>query len=198
MDRKSLLLVTLFVEGGLYVLGLLLMGGSGAFQAHFSLSWSATGYALLLCSPMFVALYISVRSNWEPLARLQTEMEEKVVPLFANCKIIDLALIALLAGLGEELFFRGWMQAALSNRMGIWIGILLASLIFGLMHYLSMTYFIYAFVTGIYLGLIYQSSGNLYIVMAIHVVYDFVALIYLLKKSPSAKTEGDHTESTSN
>ena len=181
MNRKTLLLVTLFVEGGLYAFGLLLMGGSNALQSAFSLSWVATGYALLLCIPMFGALYLSVRSNWEPLSRLRTEMEEKVVPIFAKCKIVDLALIALLAGVSEELFFRGWMQGALVNKLGVIPGILIASVIFGFAHYLSAVYAIYAGLTGLYLGMIYRAFGNLYIVMAIHALYDFIALVVLVK-----------------
>ncbi len=115
MDRKALLLITLFVEGGLFVIGLILMGGSGALLPRFSLSWSATAYALLLCIPMFAALYISVRSEWGPLSRLRKEIDEKIVPIFVNCKIIDFAFIAFLAGISEELFFRGWLQSALSK-----------------------------------------------------------------------------------
>ena len=182
MDRKTLLLVTLFVEGGLYVFGLLLMGSPSALQAKFNLSWSVTGYALLLCLPMFATLYFSVRSKWEPLSQLSQEIEEKVAPIFANCNIIDLGIIALLAGVGEELFFRGWLQGALTQRFGVWLGILTVSAIFGLAHYLSLTYAIYAGLTGLYLGLIYQISGNLYIVMVIHALYDFIALVYLVRE----------------
>ena len=87
------------------MIGLLLMGGSSAVLSHFSLSWSATGYAALLCIPMFAALYFAMRTEWKPLSQLRNEINEKVVPIFANCKIIDLAVIALLAGTGEELFF---------------------------------------------------------------------------------------------
>jgi membrane protease YdiL (CAAX protease family) len=182
MSRKTLLLVTLFVEGGLYLLGLLLMGGPSAFQSRFSLSWSATGYALLLCLPLFLSLYFAIRTEWEPLSRLRKEISEKVVPIFVNCKFIDLGLIAFLAGVGEEVFFRGWMQGSLVNRLGIWIGILIASVIFGFAHYLSPTYAIYAFITGVYLGVIYEVSGNLFIIMAIHAVYDFIALVYLVRE----------------
>ena len=189
MKRKTLLLVTLFVEGGLYVVGLLLMGSSGAVQAKFSFSWNATLYALLLSLPMFAALYFAVWSKWEPLSQLRIELEEKVVPLFANCEIIDLVVIALLAGVSEELFFRGWLQGALTIRFGIWSGILVASAIFGFAHYLSPTYAIYAGLTGLYLGIIYQLSGNLYVVMAIHAVYDFIALVYLVRKSRDKETK---------
>jgi membrane protease YdiL (CAAX protease family) len=83
---------------------------------------------------------------------------------------------------GEELFFRGWMQAVLVERTGMLIGILITSLIFGFLHYLSTAYAVYAFIMGIYFGMIYLVSGNLYIVMAIHVLYDFVALAYLFKR----------------
>jgi len=182
MDRKALLFVTLFVEGGLFVFGLLLMGGSGSLSPKFLLSWGATGWALLLSIPMFVGLYITSRSEWGPLTRFNDEIKEKVAPIFANCNVIDLALIAFLAGTGEELFFRGWLQGALASRLGVTLGILLASGIFGFAHYLSPTYAIYAGLTGLYLGAIYHISGNLYVVMGIHALYDFVALVYLVRK----------------
>ena len=187
MSRKSLLLVAVFTEGGLFLLGLLL--DPQALASKFSLSWNATASALLLCLPMLAALYFAVRSNWAPLSQLRAELDEKVTPLFTNLKIPDLALIALLAGIGEELFFRGWLQGSLTNRFDVWIGILIASAIFGFAHYLSPTYAIYAGLTGIYLGMIYQVSGNLYIVMAIHALYDFIALMYLVRNGKSKGTE---------
>jgi membrane protease YdiL (CAAX protease family) len=131
---------------------------------------------------MFAALYFSMHSDWKPIVQLKREMEEKILPIFSSTKIFDLAFIAFFAGVGEEIFFRGWMQAVLMERSGVLIGILITSLIFGLLHYLSTVYAIYAFITGIYLGVIYYVSGNLYIVMAIHALYDFVALAYLFKR----------------
>jgi membrane protease YdiL (CAAX protease family) len=183
MNRKTLLLITVITEGGLLLVGLVLMSFAHiAFLPTFKPTPKATLFALLLCLPMFVGLYLSMRSKWTPIVQLKTELEEKVLPIFSNCKIIDLAVIAFFAGLGEELFFRGWMQSVLINKSGVWVGILITSLVFGLLHYLSTTYAIYAFITGVYLGVIYYVSGNLYIVLAIHAVYDFVALVYLVRK----------------
>ena len=188
MNRKILLLITFLVEGGLFLFGLLLMGGLGVMLSWFSFSWSATGYALLLCLPMFAALFFAMRSEWGPLSRLRTEMDEKVLPIFANCKILDLVVIACLAGTGEELFFRGWLQASLASKFDVFFGILIASVIFGCAHYLSTTYAIYAGLTGLYLGVIFHLTGNLYIVMAIHALYDFIALVYLVKKADNQET----------
>ena len=183
MSRKTLLMVAFFVEGGLFFIGLLLMGvSSQELWSRFDLSRRATAYALLLCVPMLAMLYLSERTQWPPLARLRDELDEKVMPIFANCKLIDLVAIAFLAGLGEELFFRGWLQGLLINKLDVLLGILIASAVFGFMHYLSPIYAIYAGLTGVYLGLIYQLSGNLYIVMVIHAVYDFIALMALLYK----------------
>ena len=188
MARKALLLITFFAEGGLFLIGLLLIGGSSAVLSHFSLSWSATGYATLLCIPMFAALYFAMWTEWRPLSQLRNEIDEKIAPIFANCKIVDLAVIALLAGVGEELFFRGWLQTVLTHKSGVLLGIVITSAIFGLLHYLSTTYAIYAFLTGIYLGIIYHITGNLFIVMAIHALYDFIALVYLVKKGRGDET----------
>ena len=110
-------------------------------------------------------------------------------PIFSNCNLIDLAAIAFFAGVGEELFFRSWTQAVLAERSGIVIGILVTSLVFGFLHYLSSAYAIYAFITSIYLGIIYLATANLFIVMAIHAVYDFIALVYLVKKGKGKEIE---------
>jgi len=190
MNRRTLLSVTVLIEGGLLLVSMLLLDYSVAeLWANMELSWKATAYALLLCLPMFAALYFTMQSLWEPVSRLRKEIDEKILPIFSKCKLIDLALIALLAGIGEELFFRGWLQSVLVNKSGVLLGILIASAIFGLLHYLSTAYAIYAFITGIYLGLIHQISGNLYVVMAIHALYDFVALVYLVRKSKDVSSE---------
>ena len=183
MDRKKLLIVSVAVEGGLFVMGLILANYAQLnIWNTFSISLTATVYSLLFCLPMFAFLLMSIRLTWGPFARLRRELEGKVRPLFVNSKMIDLALIALFAGLGEELIFRGWLQGVLIAKTNVWMGILLSSLIFGLAHYISTDYAIYAFITGIYLGLIYQVLNNLFIVMMIHAVYDFAALVYLVRK----------------
>jgi membrane protease YdiL (CAAX protease family) len=184
MDKKALLFITFFVEGGLILLSPVLMSYSQVeLWPKIGLSWSATAYALLLCIPMLAALYFAIRTRWSPLSRLKGEIEEKIIPIFANCKTFDLAVIAFLAGVGEEIFFRGWLQGVLTSRFEAWSGILIASAIFGLAHYISPTYAIYAFLTGLYLGVIYQAFGNLYIITVIHAVYDFIALMYLVYRA---------------
>ena len=190
MNKKTLLLITLVTEGGLYFLGLMLMNSAQLeLRSVFNVSWKAILYAILLTLPMFVTLFLIERTNIKSIVDLRKEMDEKVLPIFSGTNLLDLAFIAFFAGVGEELFFRGWMQVVLADRFGLVVGIFITSLVFGFLHYLSLAYAVYAFITSIYLGIIYHLTGNVFIVMAIHAVYDFVALVYLVRKSKDVSSE---------
>nr|WP_239056945.1 CPBP family intramembrane glutamic endopeptidase [Wenzhouxiangella limi] len=89
-------------------------------------------------------------------------------------------MVALLAGVGEELLFRGVIQGGLDGVIGPWPALALASLLFGAMHALSRAYFVLATVMGLYMGLVYLWTGNLLIPILIHFLYDWVVLRYYL------------------
>ena len=169
MDRRALLWITVFAEGGLGLVGLVLLRSAGELlRSRFLLSWCATAYALLFCLPLLAILTLVVRSSWPPLVQLNQAIGEKILPIFVNCKLSDLLLIALLAGVGEELFFRGWLQGLLAGKFGLWVGVLVASFLFGAAHSISTFYALYASLVGLYLGILYYLFGDLYMVMAIH------------------------------
>ena len=96
----------------------------------------------------------------------------------AKCGICK--IIALLAGLGEEALFRGVLQTSLAGTMNVWLAVCLIGALFGLVHYVSTTYAIYAGLVGVYLGVLHILTGNLLVPILIHAVYDFVALTYLV------------------
>jgi membrane protease YdiL (CAAX protease family) len=127
---------------------------------------------------MFLAIL-----NWPigPLARIKKFCEEDVVSLFQESSWSELALISLSAGVGEEMLFRGALQAAFVHWMGTAGGLVVASLAFGLMHAISMTYIIITVILGLYLGWVWIANGNLLTVMVTHALYDFVALGYLIR-----------------
>ncbi|MBN7771337.1 CPBP family intramembrane metalloprotease [Marinobacter daepoensis] len=92
-----------------------------------------------------------------------------------------LLVLCVLAGVGEELLFRGAVQGWLLQHTGPWTALLAASVLFGLVHYVSFTYFLVATGLGLVLGAAYQVSGSLPMVMVWHAVYDMLALYFLLK-----------------
>lgn len=92
-----------------------------------------------------------------------------------------LIALSVLAGVGEELLFRGAVQGWLANLTGAWPAIFASALLFGLVHYVSFTYFLVATGLGLLLGFAYHVSGSLELVMIWHALYDMVALFILVR-----------------
>lgn len=98
--------------------------------------------------------------------------------------------VSLLAGFGEELLFRGVIQAGLEHLTGAVAGLLLASLIFGLLHAITPAYFLLATLMGLYLGLLYQQTGNLLIPCLVHALYDWIAITWYLRATRVGPRQG--------
>jgi membrane protease YdiL (CAAX protease family) len=118
---------------------------------------------------------------WQELREL---LRSHLAAYFAKATLYELACVALAAGVGEELLFRGFLLEALTRHLdadawGGWLPLVLSSLMFGVVHYVSGTYLVLATLVGAYLGLMVIVSGSLWVPMTTHAVYDFVALIYL-------------------
>lgn len=94
---------------------------------------------------------------------------------------VVLILLSLLAGIGEELLFRGAIQGWLMAHTDPVTAVLAASVMFGLVHYISFTYFLVATGLGLTLGAAYTLSESLAMVMIWHAVYDMIALYCLLR-----------------
>lgn len=146
-----------------------------------SFSWNArdAGIGVLAAFPMLAALAAALRWPIGPLARIERFFDKEVRPLLGNRPWSDLALISLAAGIGEEMLFRGVFQAAFGRWLRPGAGLAIASLLFGLLHPITLTYIVIAALMGAYLGVIWLLNGNLLTVMIAHAVYDFLALIVL-------------------
>ena len=145
------------------------------------LTGQALLWGILATLPLFAGLIWTVRTQSPRFAELRQFVQQYVVPLFAGCSLWEMALIALIAGVGEELLFRGLIQTGLTAVTSLWPGLLLASLIFGLLHYITRLYAILAALIGLYLGFLFITFDNLAVAMIVHTLYDFVALIYLVR-----------------
>ncbi len=104
--------------------------------------------------------------------------------LFRRSGVTAVLAVSALAGLGEELLMRGVVQAGLAGPLGPMAAIAVASVAFGALHYLSHVYFVLATVMGLYLGVLYYTTGDLLLVALVHALYDAVAIGYLLYGPP--------------
>jgi membrane protease YdiL (CAAX protease family) len=136
-----------------------------------------TALAVLATLPLLGALWGLLASGWQPIRRLVNELERHVLPLFARCTPLELAAIAAAAGIGEELLFRGLVQELLMRAAGVPLGLLVASALFGLAHFVTGTYAVLAGAVGLYLGALAVLSGGLWVPILVHALYDLVALV---------------------
>lgn len=173
-------------EGGLAVLavGLGWVVGRPPLET-FAWDWAAAGWGLAATLPLLLVLWACLTIRWRPLRRIAEVLDESIVPLLGRCRTLDLAVLAALAGLGEEMLFRGVIQAAVAGWLGgdagQWIGLTAASLLFALAHSITVMYLVLAGLIGLFLGGIWLATGNLLVPIIAHAAYDFVALVYFVK-----------------
>ncbi len=170
------------VEGSLLFVAAALAYAFGrplAATLHWSLADLGLGLAAVL--PLCLPFWWMLRSSLAPLVRIRRLFDLQLRPLFESWSLTQLAFISVLAGIGEELLFRGVIQGALDSIVGPVLALIAASVLFGCAHLITVTYAIAATVIGVYFGLIWILSGNLLVPMVAHAAYDFAALVYLLR-----------------
>jgi uncharacterized protein len=185
-------------EGGLAVLAVSLgwaLGRPPMESLHFSAI--DLGWGIIATLPLLAVLLVSAKATWRPFARIMQVLDETLIPLFRECRMLELAVIALLAGLGEEMLFRGIVQGWVADKVGgpygVGIGLAAAAVIFGLLHFVTLTYALLAACIGLYLGAIWLATGNLLVPITCHALYDFLAFVYLvqIRKSKAMPQSGE-------
>jgi uncharacterized protein len=186
------------VEGGIAVVAVLL-----AWLFHVTLreqfaAWGrplvlAVGRGIVATIPMLCVFGVLIHTKSAELRRLREHVEWMVHEMFPRGSAAEFAMVALLAGVGEELLFRGVLQTKLISWTTPMTGLWLASLLFGLAHALSRLYFAFAVAVGLFLGWLAFQFGDLVAPMIAHALYDFVALMYLARSSrrPTAPQVND-------
>jgi membrane protease YdiL (CAAX protease family) len=145
------------------------------------LTWSSDAWLRSLGAslPMLLLLAFLTRSKWRPVAELRRQVESLVGELFRDVSWLGLAVVAIAAGLGEEILFRGAFQPIAERWWGPVAGLIVVSVVFGALHAASSTYFVLAMIVGFYLGWLARQFDDLTAPIFVHATYDFAALIVL-------------------
>ena len=117
------------------------------------------------------------------MRRLVALVVEQLGPLLALRSPAELVLLALIAGLAEEILFRGVVQAGLARVLPDWAAVLVAGAAFGLAHFITPAYALLAGLAGVYLGALFWLGGTLIVPIVAHALYDIVALSYVARLS---------------
>ncbi|MEQ1622033.1 MAG: CPBP family intramembrane glutamic endopeptidase [Methylococcales bacterium] len=148
---------------------------------HFSESAIALG--ILGTIPLFLMFLLMEQIQAESLVSIRKLLLNTLGPSLHRYHWTDLLILAAIAGISEELLFRGVIQPWLESAWGMTTGLIVTNLIFGLAHALTPMYGLLALLVGIYLGLSMDIGGdrNLLTPVIIHGFYDFLAFLALMR-----------------
>lgn len=165
-------------------------------REHFlhNLQLIALGGALAVPLLAFFLALDRIGTPWSQ--SLREVIFRQLLPAVADIGWSGRAVVALAAGIGEELLFRGLIQGGLETKMSPAAALITASVLFGLGHIVNAAYFAFATAIGLVLGLLLLWTGSLVTPIATHAVYDFLALEYLVRqydarrrRSPTASAD---------
>ena len=118
----------------------------------------SVGAVLLLLMGVAISIGEDMVFGRDPTEEL---VEKLVMPRDSLQLIAMIALSLVLVGPCEELAFRGFVQKGFENSFGKMTGLLIASVLFGLLHGLNTLYAIVpAFAAGLVLGYVWQQTGG--------------------------------------
>jgi len=171
----------------------LIAGGAGAAAAFQSpiydtLSFSSSAWlnGIEAVLPLGALAFVldKVEPYFPPLQDVTKATNRSVLALLGGKRKPLIALgvslaLGAIAGLGEELIFRGVLQNELTPRIGESVSLMSTSVIFGLLHAVTPLYAAIATIASLFFGYIYIDSGfNLAVPIVCHSVYDVLALLW--------------------
>ena len=147
---------------------------------HFGLRrtrfWPALGWAALGLFAFYVfgAIYtVVVNPDVEQTVTQDLGADEGTAGLIAAGLVV-----IVLAPVAEEFFFRGFFYRALRNRLRVWSSCLITSIVFASLHLQYLAEPLVFLIIGVFaVGccLVYEATGNLFTVIAIHAIFNTLA-----------------------
>ena len=143
-------------------------------EATGRLDLDALRFGVLATLPLIAGLFLI---TWTPLrelralATIRRRLRDIMGDAIARLRLWQIIAISTAAGIGEEILFRGVLQ----DRMGI----LGTSLLFGVLHAITLSYAVLAGLLGAYLGWTLIATENLAVPVIVHFLYDVVALLVI-------------------
>ncbi|MFK7770416.1 MAG: lysostaphin resistance A-like protein [Mariniblastus sp.] len=192
----NVLWVGLIVEGGMIFLALILAWFN--FYDHGQplselQSWPywQTGLIWGPIATIPALSHLVLFHYWKPkfYSSMQEIVDTKLKPMFQSSSLVELFIISLMAGFCEELLFRwclqggitSFLEPAIGRQVALIIGLGIASLAFGLCHWVNWTYMVTTLVIGVFMGGLMIATNNWLVPAVAHALYDFVALVYIAR-----------------
>ncbi len=179
-NRKDALNIAFWFEGSLIGVAWLI----GRFVdvnpfANLSLGGAALFWGIAGTFPLFFLFLLFYRYPLGPLEPIKNSLLDVLGPILSLCGWVELMILATVAGVSEEILFRGLLQPWLEGIAGLSGGLILSNVLFGLVHWITPMYALIAGLIGLYLGFMMDITGSrtLLTPIVIHALYDFLAFL---------------------
>ena len=151
--------------------------------ANIVFSESALAYGVLGTIPLFLMFLGLEQVQGKSVVNIRKLLLNTLGPGLHRYHWSDLFVLAAIAGVSEELLFRGVIQPWIESSWGITAGLIGSNIVFGMVHAVTPLYAVLAALVGIYLGLSLDYGGdrNLLTPIIIHSGYDFLAFVALMR-----------------
>ena len=117
-------------------------------KIHFT--WIAIRGGILTTFLALFLITLMTMVNRSAFLQQMVQLKSWFNKLFNNWTLTQFLLISICAGVGEELLFRGLIQEGLMRLIGAWPALIISGTIFGMVHWYSNYYFIYATFMGMF------------------------------------------------
>ena len=151
-----------------------------SLSALGSIGWWSVVLGMIAGAGLYGVVFVLTKAFLMGSASMR-DLMEKLASLFRDFSWPAIVVISIMAGVSEELLLRGLLQNWLVDVFNPTVGIALASLVFGLMHFLTRTYVLVTFALGMVFGVAYYLTDSLVFVMVAHAAYDVLAFAVLVK-----------------
>ena len=142
---------------------------------HFP-GWFQIGTSVVIGVSLAVSV-ILLSNAMRGAFRWAKELEEEFRLMLYPLDLSEVALLAVMSGIAEEVFFRGIMQPV--------FGLYVTSFAFGLLHYpmnrRMVPWTVIAIILGFLLGIVYQATGSLLAVILAHGLINYFELRKIAK-----------------
>lgn len=183
-QTRDFFLNACYFEASLIIVAIVLgwIAGIDPFARLFY-SEVALGYGVLGALPMVLFFHLAEGRQEASFQKIRRLLLETLGPSLHKRHWADLLMLAMIAGLSEEILFRGVIQPWIETAWGLTAGLIVSNMLFGMAHAVTPLYTILAFLIGLYLSgaMDYGGTRNLLTPVLIHAIYDFWAFLALVK-----------------
>lgn len=185
MNKRASILMVAFVSEALLFVGAYIIAWLSGIELSWDFSFLAVLLGALAAAPLLVGNHLLWRwTRAHPESVYARFSREIIVPLCSRVPPLHAFYIGILSGIGEEILFRGALNLLLIQWGGLFLALVLSSVMFAWVHFIGTTKR-YGGMIPLYTGVgailwfVWYLTDSLTAAAATHATYNFLAIVWI-------------------